>query len=463
MHPPTPSLSIRPGARAVRAVAVVAALTWASPLLATDSLNWPAFRGHNALGVSASTSLPIEWNGESGEGIAWKVPIPGLGHSSPIVWGDRVYVLTAVRQQGESSLKVGLYGNIAPVNDDSPHSWRLFALDRSTGATIWETELLEAVPKIKRHTKASHANTTPATNGEVIVSMLGSEGLYVHDMQGKLVWKKDLGVLDSGFFQVKGAQWGFASSPVIEGDRIIIQADVQEGSFVAAFDLASGEEVWRTGRNEVPTWSTPSIAPHIDGSQVVLNGWKHIGGYALDSGQELWRLEGGGDIPVPTPIVTDDLLLITSAHGAMRPIYAITHDARGDLGKGEDVDEEAVVWMLPRSGNYMQTPIVIDDLAYFGMDNGVLTVLELATGERVYQHRLGGGSTGFTASPVAGDGKLYFTSEEGDVHVVAHGREFQELAVNELGETFMSTPAISGDLILFRARNHLFAVGAIER
>ncbi len=422
---------------------------------AGDDARWPSFRGPNARGIAeGSNALPSTWNVESGENVRWKTPIPGLGHSSPVVWGNRVFVTTAVPDSGEASLKVGLYGNIVSANDDTAQTWKVLALDLETGKVLWQRDAHHGIPKVKRHTKATHANSTPATDGERVVAMFGSEGLYAYDFDGNLLWKKDLGVLDSGFYTVPGAQWGFSSSPVIHQGRLILQVDIQKESFLAAYDVATGGEIWRTPREEVPTWGSPTIAPRGDQLQVAVNDWKHIGGYDFATGRELWRLAGGGDIPVPTPIVYRDLILITNAHGGPRPIYAVRTSASGDITGSA----EYLAWSEDKSGTYMQTPIVVGDLGYFCLDNGVLTVLDIATGERVYQQRLGSGQTGFTASPVAGDGKVYFTSEDGEVYVLGAGREFQHIATNELAETFMSTPAIAGDTMLFRTRGNLIAI-----
>ncbi len=445
------------GAACALLVATAIALAAATVAAADDDArNWPSFRGPGARGVALDARLPTTWNVERGEHVAWKTAIPGLGHSSPVVWEDRIFLTTAVDTSGESSLKVGLYGQIDPVDEKGPFAWTVLALDRKTGKVLWQRVAHEGTPRIKRHTKASHANSTPATDGERVVAMFGSEGLYAYDLEGELLWQKDLGVLDSGFFRVPEAQWGFASSPVIHDGRVLLQVDVQKDSFLAAFDAATGKELWRTPRDEVPTWGSPTVAPRPGGGlQVVVNGWKHIGGYDFATGGELWKLEGGGDIPVPTPVVAGDLVLITSAHGGPRPIYAVRLGATGDVA-----GTEHVAWMHDKAGSYMQTPIAVDGIAYFCLDNGVLGAFDVATGERLYQERLGTGSTGFTASPVATREQLFFTSEDGDVHVLRPGREFAELAKNELGETFMSTPAISGDLLLFRARRHLIAVGS---
>lgn len=445
--------------------AVVLSVWLTSPCVVAAA-DWPLFRGPNHSGVVSDVKLPVTWSVESGANVRWKTAIPGLAHSSPVSWGDKVFLTTAMRKTSpDQELKVGLYGDIGSVADEGEHALVVIALDRNTGAILWQRTAHEGVPKVKRHPKGSHAASTPATDGKRVAAMFGSEGLHVYDLDGNLMWKKDLGVLDSGYYLAPDAQWGFSSSPVLHDDVLYLQVDVQKnvagGSYLAAFDAATGKELWRTSRDEVPTWGTPALLPRGDGWQVVANGYKHIGGYDAATGKELWKLVGGGDIPVPTPILArgvpghGDLILITNAHGRMRPIYAIRTDASGEIAPGNP----AIPWWHERLGNYMQTPLVLDGLGYFGFDNGVVTVIDLATGERVYQERLGGGQTGFTASPVAGDGKIYFTSEDGDVWVLRTGRTFEVLAQNELGETFMSSPAIVGDQILFRARSHLFAIG----
>ena len=435
---------------------VILFLAWS--VAASDS-NWPQFRGPLAGGVGEG-SPPIEWNGESGRNVLWKTEIPGLGHSSPIVWGDRLFVTSAVPAAGEPALKLGLYGDVRPVEGEGAQSFNLYCLDRQTGRILWQRTATSGPPKVKRHPKSTHANPTPATDGKYVVAFFGSEGLFTFDLNGRLLWKKDFGVLDSGFFTAPDAQWGFASSPVIHQGLVIVQADVQKNSFLAALDLATGKERWRTPRQEVPTFSTPAIVPYGAGRfQVAVNGWKHIGGYDLETGRELWKLRGGGDIPVPTPVFAGGLIVITSAHGSQRPIYAIRADAAGDLTE----TKAGIVWSQDRAGNYMQTPLLADGLGYFCFDNGVLSVYQLATGERLYQQRLGGGSSGFSSSPVAAGGRLYITNEEGRTFVLAAGREYKLIAENELGETVMATPAISGDVLYIRGRKNLFAVGARPR
>jgi outer membrane protein assembly factor BamB len=422
-------------------------------------VDWPQFRGIQASGVADTAPLPSAWNVTTGQNIRWKATIPGLAHSSPVIWGDQVCVTTAVAKGKEEDLKVGLYGDIEPVADDTPLSWEVHCLDKRSGAKRWSAVAYSGSPKIKRHPKATHANSTLATDGRYVVAMFGSEGLYAYDMQGKLVWKKDLGVLQSSFFRVPEAEWGFASSPVIHGDKVIVQADVIENSFLAAFDVTTGKELWRTARNDYPTWSTPTVDTSGGRTQVIVNGFSHVGGYDLETGKELWRMKGGGDIPVPTPIVGDGLAYITNAHGGQAPVLAVRTAAVGDVSLGDAETNKGVAWSRPRDGAYMQTPVLYRGHLYVCRDNGVLTVLDAKTGQEAYQQRLGDGLTGFTASAVAGDGMLYYYSEDGGVLVIKAGPAYEKLAENVFHETVMATPAISEGTLFFRTRTQLVAVG----
>lgn len=422
-------------------------------------VNWPSFRGPNASGVAENFATATTWNAEESTNIKWKTAIPGLGHSSPIIWEDRIFVTTAISGMKDPYLKVGLYGNIAPVQDSTVHRWIIYCLDKNTGKILWEKTGLEGVPKIKRHTKATHANSTPATDGRHIVTFLGSEGLFCYNMEGEELWKIDLGDLDAGYYLVPQAQWGFGSSPIIYQDMVIVQCDVQKNSFVAAFNIKNGEEIWRTSRDEVPTWGTPTIYNGNEKTQIIINGWKHIGSYELQTGKEIWKLRGGGDIPVPTPVLGHDMVFIANAHGFMAPIYAIRLNAAGDISLKDDTSSnEFIAWSHPRNGAYMQTPLVYGDYVYSCTNSGVLNCYAAKSGERLYKQRLGRGRTGFTASPVAADGKLYFTSEDGDVYVVHAGPEFKLLSKNLMGEICMATPAISEGVMFFRTQNYLVAV-----
>jgi outer membrane protein assembly factor BamB len=424
-----------------------------------SAANWPQFRGPSACGVDTNAAAPTRWDVEKGENVRWHTTIPGLAHSSPILWNDRLYLTTAVRP-GKADLKVGLYGDIASANDQEPHQWRLLALEKGTGRIVWDKLGHEAVPRVKRHPKSSHCSSTPATDGRHIVAIFGSEGLFCFDMDGRPLWKKDLGPMDSAYFQVPSAQWGFASSPVIQDGKVVVLCDVLTNSFLAAFDLADGKELWRAPRNDVPTWGTPTVARVGDQTQVLVNGWHHIGAYDFSNGKEIWRLDGGGDIPVPTPVTVNNLAYFTSAHGKSRPMRAVRLSARGDITPAEvGATNNAIAWAHPRQGNYMQTPIVVGSHLYACFDNGVLTCFDAGTGAIAFSERLGTGGEGFTASPVSDGRHLFFPSEVGNVYVVPADEKFSVVATNKLAETCMASPAISDGTLFFRTREQVIAVG----
>ena len=255
------------------------------------------------------------------------------------------------------------------------------------------------------------------------------------------------------------AQWGFASSPVIYGDRVIVQADVLKGSFLAAFDIATGRELWRTERNDYPTWSTPTVHASNGRTQVIVNGFKHVGGYDLTTGKELWRMTAVEIFPCRRPSFTAISRSSPTRTVHRRRIFAVRLGASGDisLAAGAQANDH-VAWSQPRDGAYMQTPIVYRDQLYVCRDNGVLNVYDVATGNRRYQQRLADGTTGFSASAVAGDGKIYYSSEDGSVVVLKAGPTFEQIAENEMGETLMATPAISEGTIIFRTRTRLVSV-----
>ena len=427
----------------------------ACTLHAQQGVAWPSFRGEDASGLSEGHSLPSKWNVETGEGVKWKAAVPGLGLSSPVIWGDRLYLTTAVSDQDRKELRTGLYGDIASVADESEHVWKVLAYDKSTGELVWENEVHKGVPAVKRHEKSSHANPTIATDGKHLVALFGSEGLYCLNLQGELLWKKDFGVLDSGYFQVPEAQWEFGGSPVIHDGMVVIQADVQKGSFLGVYRLADGEEVWRVSRDDVPTWGSPLVVDTGDRTQVVLNGWKHAGGYDFETGEVLWRVNGGGDIPTPTPIYADGRFILTSAHGQMSPVYAVATDMRGSVELTPDASGN-LDWVARRLGSYMATPLLMDGLLYVVRWNGILVCLDPETGERIYQQRLSPGA--YTASPVGGDGILYLISESGEVTVARAGRNYAEVATNELGGVALATPAISEGVVYFRVGRSLLAI-----
>ncbi|MDB6065554.1 MAG: bamB 2 [Pedosphaera sp.] len=436
---------------------------------ASAQVNWPSFRGADAKGIAPGAATVAEWNTEKSENILWKTAIPGLGHSSPIIWGDRLFVTTAVNEHKASVLKVGLYGDPASAEDNEVQQWKVYCLNRKTGEIAWQTTAHEGVPQVKRHPKATHANCTMATDGTNVIAFFGSEGLYCYDLEGHLRWKKDLGILranpsvynDSPDPESSKWEWGFASSPVIFDNRVFVQCDVLANGFVAAFEIADGKEAWRTRRDDTATWSTPNICTTGPKPQLIVNGWKCMAGYDLQTGKEIWRMSGGGDCPVPTPMVWHDLIFLMSAHGPRSPIYAVRADATGDISlpSGAKTNEH-VAWSVLKGGSYMQTPMIYGDLLYSCGTDGVLSGYDAATGKQFYKERLGSGGDGFTASPVASEGKIYFTSEQGTVYVVKPGASFSVMATNHMSEVCMATPAISDGTLFFRTQGHVVAIGA---
>jgi len=423
----------------------------------SQNIQWPSFRGPNGTGISDGYPLPVSWDIENSKNILWKTSIPGLGLSSPIIWEDKVFVSTSVGEKRDQTIKPGLYGNIQSVNDNSIHHWIIYCLDKNTGRILWEKVAYTGVPKIKRHTKSTHANSSLATDGKHVVAFFGSEGIYCYDMNGTLLWSRNFGILDSGYFVAPQAQWEFGSSPIIYNNMVIIQCDVQKDSFIAALNINDGSTLWKTPRSDVPTWSTPSIHVSDGTAQVVVNGYKHIGGYDAVTGQELWRMDGGGDIPVPTPVIYGNIAFITSAHGPKAPIYAVKLDARGDISlRDGETSNKHIVWSRTRDGAYMATPLVYGDCLYVCELHGVLSCYGIGTGKVLYQKRLGGGA--FTASPVAGDGKIYINSEDGDVYIIKAGPDYQVLGRNSLDEISLATPAISEGIMIFRTKDNLVAI-----
>jgi outer membrane protein assembly factor BamB len=445
------------------AVALAATVPQAlsSVLKPRPGIDWPQFRGIRASGIDDRHPAPVAWDVAKKDGVVWKTPIPGLGHASPVIWGDGLYLATSISSRKDANLKVGLYGDIKPVEDDTPHEWRIYALHKQTGAVRWQQTVHTGVPKIRRHTKATHANSTLATDGGRIVAFFGSEGLHAFDMNGKKLWTKDLGVLDAGYYVAPDAQWETGSSPILHDGVVVVQADVQKGSFLAAFDARTGRELWRKVRDDVPTWSTPTLHEVNGRAQLLVNGMRHVGAYDFKTGEVIWKLSGGGDIPVPTPVVSDGMVYITNAHGLMAPVYAIKETATGDVSlKDGATTNDAVAWSYSRGGGYMATPLAYRGLLYVVTYNGVLTAYDAKTGEKKFTQRLADGTTAFTASPIAADGKVYFASEDGRVFVLKASPSYELVATNDMAESTLATPALSEGVMYWRTQGHVLAVAA---
>ncbi len=420
---------------------------------------WPQFRGLRASGNGDGQGIPATWDVAKGVNVRFKTPLPGMALSSPVVWGGRIYVTTAVSASGERSIRTGLYGDGSSVDDVSEHSFRLYALDASSGRVLWDREVHKGAPLVRRHLKSSLANATPATDGRTVVVLFGAVGvLAAYDTGGKQVWRKDIGVLDCNDPQAGVAEWGHASSPILYDDLVIVQADRRKDSFLAGYALKDGREVWRVARPEPSTWSTPNLLPARSGDELVTNG-QSIRGYSPRDGKLLWSLGPNSEIVVATPVVADGVAFVTAGYPPVRPVYAIRPGHRGDLTlpQGER-QSAAVVWSHARGGTYIPTPLHYRGHLYTVNNNGILTCYDAATGRQAYQTRLGETGASFAASPVAADGRLFFTAETGEVYVLKAGPAYELLATNKMDEVTMATPAMSDGLLVVRTLGHVVGI-----
>jgi outer membrane protein assembly factor BamB len=426
---------------------------------APASGSWASFRGSQAAGVADGQQLPDAWNPTTGEHVRWRTPIPGLAHSSPIVWGDRVFVTSAVSSDPKATFRPGLYGDGDASTDRSTQRWTLFALDAPTGKILWERVAVEGVPRERRHIKSTYASATPATDGRLVVVSFGSQGVYAYGVDGTLLWKADLGRLDVGAYDIPSVEWGTASSPIIWNDLVILQCDTQADSFVVALDAATGRVVWKTERDELPSWGTPTVATTSKGSELVTNAANFVRGYDPRTGKELWRLGHSSKITAPTPIAAGDLLIVASGRAPERPIFVVRAGARGDLTLNEgQSSSQAVAWTRSGRGPYMPTPLAYQGILYVLGNNGLFDAYDLQTGDEIYRQRLPVIGSGFSASPVAADGKIYLSNEDGEILVVAAGRTFKHLATNSMGELLMATPALSNGMMFVRSSTSVSAI-----
>ena len=432
----------------------------ARPEPSTAKGNWPSFRGVQASGVAEQQNLPDQWNGKTGENILWHTPIPGLAHSSPVVWGNRLFVTSAISSDPKASFRPGLYGDGDASKDNSRHRWMMYALDKRTGKIIWEHVAYEGVPIDKRHIKSTYANSTPATDGRIVVAWFGSQGVYACDVNGRFLWKVDLGRLDLGAYDIPTYEWGPASSPIIWNNLVILQCDNQSDSFLLALDANTGKTVWKTDRQEIPSWGTPTVAMTSHGPELVTNASNYIRGYDPRTGKELWRLGRSSKITAPTPVFTDDLFVVASGRAPERPIFVVKAGVRGDLTLPEGKsNSEAVLWSRTGRGSYMPTPLIYKGIVYVLANNGVFDAYNLKTGEEIYRQRLALVGSGFSASPIAADGKIYLSNEDGEMLVIAAGEKFNLIATNSMGEMLMATPALSDGVMYVRSSASLFAIG----
>lgn len=440
----------RPTPDARLAVALLAA--WAATAHAGE---WPSFRGPGASGVADGQGLPVDWEVRTGRNVRFKAKVPGLGHSSPVVWGDRIFVTTAVGASAEAPLVLGDEGGIGLAPDGGTLSWRLYCLSADDGRVLWNTEAFSGRPRAKRHVKSSQANATPATDGRTIVGLFGSEGAAGFDWSGKLLWKADLGVMNPGLLGDATSEWGHASSPVLADDRVFVQVDRHEGSFLTALDLASGRRLWTVARDERPVWATP-LHHEVGGrKELVVVGGQYVRAYDPRDGRELWRFKDEAEVKTPSPFVAGGLVVLAGGYRG-RPLYALKAGASGDVSVPEGATGGPfLAWRTEPGGPYTSTPLAYRDRLYAVRDEGIFTAYDLKTGALLYRERTG---ATHSASPVASDRRVFLAAEGGEVLVLGTGDAFEVLSRNDMGEPVFATPAIARGTLYVRTRGHLYAI-----
>lgn len=420
--------------------------------------HWPQFRGPGALGISTNSRLPDTWSLE--KNIAWKVAVPGMGWSSPIVWGNQIFLTTCLSDGQVETPQKGLYFGGERQATKDVHHWKVLSFSLATGAADWETEVRSGPPPGSRHLKNSFASETPVTDGERIYAYFGNVGLFCLDLRGKVLWEKSFGV-----HKTRNG-WGSSSSPVLHQDRIYLVNDNHDKSFMVALDKKTGEELWRVDRDEPTNFSTPLVWTNERRTEIVTTGVNKTRSYDLH-GKLLWEFGPGmSEIVIPTPFTAQGLLFLCAGYVGdkgkiLKPVYAVRPGAQGDISLPDgETSSPFIAWRRENAAPYNPSPLVYQGRFYTLWDFGFLSCLDAATGRELYDKQRVNptGRAAFTSSPWAYHGQLFCLSEDGDTYVFAAGDEFKPIRVNPLGEMCMATPALAGDTLVIRGIQHLFAI-----
>jgi outer membrane protein assembly factor BamB len=417
---------------------------------------WSQFRGPGGAGVaSEGTELPVTWSAT--ENVVWAAAIPGKGWSSPIVWGDRVFLTTVIgpgdAEPPPAPETLTFRDHVEGVTTQAPHRWVVLCLDRQSGRIVWQQTAHAGVPSWPIHPKNGYASETPVTDGERVYAQFGNVGLFCYDLDGNKVWAREWTPVRMGW------NWGPAASPVLHGERIYVVNDNEEKSYLLALDKRTGRDVWRVDRDEKSNWANPFVWAHDARTELVTAGSGAVRSYGLD-GMLLWQLSGMSSVTVPTPVATHGLLFVSSGcnHSRQRPVYAIRPGAQGDISLGAgQTSNEFIAWCQPLAAPYVPSPVVQGDCLCVLNDQGTLGCYDARSGKEVYaRQRVGKGP--FSASPWADARHVYCLNEAGDTFVMAAGPEFRAVGCNRLGETCLATPAISGNSLLLRTLTRLYRI-----
>lgn len=415
--------------------------------------NWPQFRGPRSEGLADDPNLPDRWS--QTENVVWKTEIPGRGWSSPIVWGDRVFVTTVASAEPKEKAKKGLYfgGERGAPTDE--HRWLVYCLDFKTGKVLWEREVHKGVPSGSRHLKNSYASETPTTDGELVYAYFGNVGVFAFDMSGKLVWSRPF----DSHRTLYG--WGTAASPILYQGRLYVVNDNEDASVLMALDKKTGKTIWEVKRDEKTNWATPFVWENGKRTEIIAPGKNRVRSYDTD-GKLLWEFGGMSSLTIPTPFTRFGLLYISSGYvgDKTRPVFVVKPGASGDISLKEgQLSNEFIAWHLPTGGPYNPSPIVYGDIYYTLYDRGFFTAHDARTGKEIYgKQRITEEVSGFTASPWASNGKLFALSEDGDAWIIQAGSEFKVLGKNSLDEFCMSTPAIARGSLFIRTETKLYRI-----
>ena len=447
----------------------------------TTGEHWPRLRGPSSNPISENPSLPVSWS--KTENVEWVADVPGVGWSSPVVWGNRIFITAAtsdkpmkqpklgvdysneylaeLRKKGLSAEEINkkLYERDREMPDEIVISLMLYCYDLQSGKSLWERQLYKGQPAGGRHSKNSFASETPTTDGERVYVYLTHYGLFAYDFQGKPSWSTPLKS------HATTRDWGTGASPALHKDRLYVLNDNEEQSFVAAFDTRTGKELWRTPRTVLPArktgWSTPFVWENRVRTELVTLGPAVAISYGLD-GKELWRLDRMGGVAIQSPFAWNDLLFVTSGSGAddNKPIVAVRAGGTGNITPPDtETRNDYVVWYDRRAGGtYLPTPVIYKNALYVLNDKGIFSRHNAETGERTYQSRVAPGASAFTASPWAYNGHVFVLSEEGNTYVIEAGEQYKLVRVNALDDFSMATPAIVGDRLLIRTQHRLYSI-----
>ena len=438
------------------AVLCFAITLFGASLSAQDAAHWPQFRGPGARGVVETAVIPETWSAT--ENVEWKRDLPGRGWSSPIVWGEHVFLSTVVNTGTSEDPKKGLYfGGDRTAPPESIHQWKVMCLDLATGDVRWERQVHEGQPKSSIHIKSSFASETAVTDGERVYFCFGNLGLFCFDFAGTELWRHELPALPMRF------GWGTAASPALHQGRLYYCCDNEEASYLLALDAATGQVIWRTERAEKSNWSTPFVWEHPERTEIITAGTGGIDSYDLD-GQPLWSLRAGmSSITIATPYAANGLLYVSSGYvmDPKRPIYAIRPGAAGDITPADGAaSSEFIAWSLPKSAPYNPTTIVSNQRLFVLYDRGFIAGFDATSGRELFsQQRLPNGRA-FTASPWAVNGKIFCLNEDGVTFVLQDGDQYQLLGTNSLAEDDMgmASPAIVGDRLLIRTSARIYSI-----